>query len=362
MKLLLRVLCLLLFALLLTVPARALEWEELRELMDLDAAEQAVPDEAEGLALSPQTDYGEVLRGLVSRALAGSGDFLREGLRGALLLVLAAVLVSVFTALWKPEDGLDVPSLTGVALVGTVAAGDLRLGFGLAQSLLDGLNDLSKVLLPCLTTAAAFGGAVSSSAAKYAAAALFMDVVLTAARTLLLPLVGAYLAASLASAAFEGEGTAAAAAFLKWLTTSLLLVLGLAFVVYLSLSGLAVGAVDAAALRVTRTGLSAALPVVGGILADAGASVLAGAELVKTTVGVFGLVAAAAVCLKPFLRLGIHYLLYKAAAALAGTLAGGRLMKAVSGAASAFALLLGTMGLCSLALFFSLYSFMRAVT
>jgi stage III sporulation protein AE len=362
MKILLRGLCLLLFALLLAHPADALEWAELRDILALESVELAGSDETGELPLSPETDYGAALRRVVSEALAGAGGFFREGLRGALLLVLAAALVSLFSALWKPENGFDPASLVGVAVVGAAAAGDLRLGFGLGGTLLDRLNDLSKALLPCLTAATAFGGAVTSSAARYAAAALFMDVVLTAARTLLLPLIGAYLAAALASAAFEGEGTAAAAAFLKWLATSLLLVLGLGFVLYLSLSGLAAGAVDAAALRVTRTGLSTALPVVGGILSDAGTSILAGAELVKTTVGVFGLVAAAAVCLTPFLRLGVHYLLYKAAAALAGSLAGGKMGKAVSGAASAFALLMGTLGLCCLAFFFSLYSFMRAVT
>ena len=362
MKAFLRVLGILLSALLLAAPARALDWDELRASLGLEEVEQALPAAAGDLTLSPEEDYGEALRRLLGEGLEESGGFMREGLREALLLVLAAVLVSLFTALRPAESGPDSTRIAGVLVVAAVAAGTLRLGCGLGQKLLDELGDLSHVLLPGLTAAAAFSGAVSSAAAKYAAAALFMDVVLTAARTLLLPLIGAYLAAALAGAAFEGEGLAAAAAFLKWLATSLLLAMGLGFVVYLSLSGLAAGAVDAAALRVTRTGLSTALPVVGSIVSDAGAAILASANLMKTTLGVFGLVAVTAVCLAPFLRLGIRYLLYKAAAALAGALAGGAMGKAVSAAGSALALLLGTVGLCSLALFFSVYSFMRVVT
>lgn len=361
MKTLLRTVLFLALALVLATPALALDWDGLSDSLGLEELERKLPESAASVPLSPETDYGALVEKTLREALSDAG-FLKGGLRGALLILLAAVLVSVFSALHTEGTGTDPAQLAGVLAVGAVAAGDLRLCFGLGQKLLTELETLSHALLPCLTGAMAFSGAAGAATAKYAASALAMDVALTAARTLLLPLIGAYLAAALASAALPGEGLASAVSFLKWLCGFVLTLLGLGMVLFINLSGLAAGAVDAAALRTLRTGLSTSLPVVGGILSDAGASILAAANAVKATVGAFGLAALLTACLAPFLRLGTQYLIYKASAALAGSLAGGRVGKAAAGASSAFALLLGTEGLCALALFFSVYSFMRAVT
>ena len=55
----------------------------------------------------------------------------------------------------------------------------------------------------------------------------------------------------------------------------------------------------------------------GGIIADASETVLAGAGMLKNTIGVFGMLAILAACAYPFLQLGVQYLLYKLTAYLA---------------------------------------------
>lgn len=57
---------------------------------------------------------------------------------------------------------------------------------------------------------------------------------------------------------------------------------------------------DALAARVTKTAVSAALPVVGSILSDAASTLAAAAGTLKATIGIFGLLAVAAICLPPF--------------------------------------------------------------
>ena len=59
-------------------------------------------------------------------------------------------------------------------------------------------------------------------------------------------------------------------------------------------------------------------------------TVLAGAGLLKNTVGVFGMVTVLSLCVVPFIRLGVHYVSYKLSAALAGTVADGRLSELIS--------------------------------
>ena len=84
--------------------------------------------------------------------------------------------------------------------------------------------------------------------------------------------------------------------------------------------------------------------------------------MLRNAVGVFGMLAVLCVCLTPFLRLGVQYLAYKAAAALSGLVAGKRLQELISGIGSAFAMIMGLVGAGAMMLFFSLIASVKAVT
>jgi stage III sporulation protein AE len=102
--------------------------------------------------------------------------------------------------------------------------------------------------------------------------------------------------------------------------------------------------------------MSSMVPVVGGILADAAETVLAGAGILRRTVGIFGMLSILAMCIPPFLQLGIHFLVYKATAVLASTLSGGRVTGLIDGFGGAFGLVLGMTGACALILLIALIS------
>jgi stage III sporulation protein AE len=121
------------------------------------------------------------------------------------------------------------------------------------------------------------------------------------------------------------EGLSGAAGFLKWLATTLLTLIVLAFVVYLGVSGVVSSATDAATLRVAKTTLSTVFPVVGSIISDAASSVLAGASVLRNAIGIFGMLAVITICLLPFLHLGAHYILYKAVSKLIATVSGSKI-------------------------------------
>ena len=125
---------------------------------------------------------------------------------------------------------------------------------------------------------------------------------------LLIPLVYAYVAVSCAQAAVGDPGLERLAGLLKGAAAALLTGLLLAFVGYLTASGAIAGSVDAAAVKAAKLAISRAIPVVGGVLADASESVLAGAGALRGTVGAAGLIVVLAICLGPFLRLALQYL------------------------------------------------------
>ena len=130
----------------------------------------------------------------------------------------------------------------------------------------------------------------------------------------------------------------------------------LAFVGYLSVSGVVAGTADAMTVKAAKFAISGAIPVVGGILSDAAETILASAGVLKGTVGVFGMLTILAICLLPLLQMAVHYLLYKVAAALSATVGSGPLCALVDQISGAFGLLLGMTGACCLLLLIALVS------
>ena len=68
------------------------------------------------------------------------------------------------------------------------------------------------------------------------------------------------------------------------------------------------------------------------------------------------MLAVLAMCVVPFLQLGIHYLAYKAAAALTATASQGRVAGLIDSIGGAFGLVLGMTGASALLLLISLVS------
>ena len=121
--------------------------------------------------------------------------------------------------------------------------------------------------------------------ARQLATMLFSDILITLINRLLLPLVYTYIAACVAYAAVGNEGLKRIAGTLKWVVTSILTVVLLVFVGYLTVSGVIAGSTDAVTVKAAKFTMSSLVPVVGGILSDAAETVLAGAGILKNAVG-----------------------------------------------------------------------------
>ena len=201
----------------------------------------------------------------------------------------------------------------------------------------------------------------SGAVARQLATMLFSDILITLINRLLLPLVYTYIAACVAYAAVGNEGLKRIAGTLKWVVTSILTVVLLVFVGYLTVSGVIAGSTDAVTVKAAKFTMSSLVPVVGGILSDAAETVLAGAGILKNAVGVFGMLAVLCMCVAPFLQLGIHYLTYKVTSALSATVSSGRVAGLIDQIGGAFGLVLGMTGASALLLLISMVSAITAV-
>ncbi len=331
----------------------ALEIDELER-----AAEQAGGSAQYGASLD------EGLQSLLETGADEAQGIIRSALRSGVLLVAVILLCGFGEAMYEGlgNGTLPVIPLVGTLAIAVIAAADVNSMLGLGRSTIENMTSFANVLLPTVAAVTAATGAITGAAVRQMAAVVFSDLLVNLINSLLIPLLYAYLASSVAYAALGNDGLKRIGALMKWAATTLLTTVMLAFVGYLSLSGVIAGSADAATIKATKFAISGAIPVVGGILSDAAETILASAGVLRGTIGVFGTVTILGICLLPVLRIAVHYLMYKLVAALSATVGSGRIGTLVDQIGSAFGLMLGMTGACCLLLLVALVSSVSVVS
>lgn len=277
------------------------------------------------------------------------------------VLLTVCVLISLSEAVELGGGAPQYIVLAGVAAVSAAALSDfdsyLRSGIDSADS----VAEYAKVLLPVLASAVAASGAVSGAAARYTATSFFISVLMDLSRRVIVPCICAHAALSVADAAVGNKALRLAKKLVRKTCTILLSAVCVLFTAWLTLSGVVSDTADAMTARAAKTALSAALPVVGGILSDAASALAAAAGGLKNTIGVFGLLAVAGICLTPFARLGVRFLAYRLSAALCECVADKRFSTLSEDLGTCFGLILALNGTAALMLFLSIYSMIRTV-
>ncbi len=337
----------LIFVLLLPVPALA---------ADTGAVEEALPPSARAILGDAKVEGaagGGLWHKLGAWVLGALEGEAKTAARSAAVALAVTLLCSVGAALSPDGKAPGYILLGGAMAIMAVCAGDMRSFLAQARTALLELSDFSKALLPAIAAGAAAGGKAASAAAKYAASALFMDVLISVGIRLVLPMIYAYAAAGAAHAALPSGALGGPVKLMGWACSTLLTGLTTVFTLALTVTGVVSGSADKVAGSLAKSAISAALPVVGSILADAADTYLAGAALVRGAVGLFGLAAVAGVCAGPALTLGLHYLLYKLAACVAEPFAEGRLAGLLGVIGRAYGMALGLVGSAGAMLFIS---------
>ena len=212
-----------------------------------------------------------------------------------------------------------------------------------------------------MTTALAAQGGVASSAAIYTAAMMFNTLLTNLISRILNPMVYVYLVLSVSMAALEEDLLKKLRDVVKWAMTWCLKIILYTFTGFLGLTGVVSGSADAAALKVAKMTISGVVPVVGGILSDASEAVLVGAATVKNAIGIYGMFAVMAIILRPFVRIGTHYLLLKGTAALCHVFSGKKIAGLIADFSSALGFLLAMAGAGCLILIISITCFMKGM-
>ena len=355
-----RVLIGILLLLLLAGSAYAQETAE-QQIVDTSPLTEELPSEAgealSGISSTGAADFWGNCRELFLRAVKGSDSALKEGLRLCAVL-LAVVTLCAIVKMVSVHDLTGAVSAVGALGLCAVAVGSFRAMIGLASTTVEEITDYTGCLLPVMASAAAMSGGMTSASALYTGTVVFAEVLMQLITRILVPAVYFYLAVACAEAALGNETLSELREFVGWVISKSLRIVLYGFTIYMTLTGVVSGSSDEMAVKATKaaTGM---LPVVGGIISDASESLLVSAAIVKNSAGIFGMLAVLAICIAPFLRVGIQYLLLKLTAAVSGTVGLPPHVKLVKNFSSAMGYLLAMNGTCALMSLICVACFLR---
>ena len=330
----------------------------------------AMPDSAKELLEDTNkvenfTSLGDGLSGLWERTCKLLAVTVQDSLGGVVLIMSAILLCSLAEDCFGAAGGgrmLDPVPLVGTMVILLAVGSNMKSLMGLGEQTIEELDIFSKALLPTLSAAAAAGGCAVSASVRQVATVFFSDLLISLIRSLLLPLVWVFVALSAADAILPAGRLSGIAQGLHKAATWLLSGSLLLFTGYLSLSGAFASSADSLTLRMARSAIGTAIPVVGGIISDAADTILAGAGVLRQSVGIVGTLTILATCILPFLKLGVQYLLLKLSAFFAAAVAPEPLVKLLHALSSAFGLVLGMTGATAAMLLISVASSVKVVS
>lgn len=350
---------LILLAGLLLPHASAYDTDSVLQDLGFSDAMQALPGEAssmlDGVDLTQAaSDLGSGIAQLLEQV--DERKLWTSAARSLTKMLLIAVVIGAANGFHSVTGNQEFPVIAIAGALGMtgVLFRDLQGMLALCTQTLEQTSVFSTTLLPVMAGALTISGAPATASATQGITMLAMDLLIRFINTVLVPAVCAYIAIITMNAALGNDILSGLANFIKWLTTGSLKLMLTVFIAYLSISGAIGGSVDAVTLKTAKFAVSGSVPVVGGIISDATESMLAGMVTIKNTVGIFGMLGVAAICILPFLQVGINYLFFKAGSAVLSPICSPSLSKLMSGIGDSFGLMLGMLGTCSAILFFEL--------
>ena len=269
-----------------------------------------------------QTDLGSGIENIINDAQKNSGGFVISTAK-VMVRILAVLLLCRLLCCFG-EDRVSSASMLAASLAVTVCCmSDIKTMIGLGRNVMEEINGFTALLLPVMAAAATASGAPTSGTAIYTVSAFFCNALIRVCRSVLIPLLYVFLALGTADAALGQNRLAKFRELTGWVIKNTLKAALYLFTGLLTATGVISGTADAAALKAAKVAISGMIPVVGGIVSDASSSLLAGAGILKSAVGTFGMLAILAMFTLPFFQVGISYLGLKLTSALGGLLGSG---------------------------------------
>lgn len=231
--------------------------------------------------------------------------------------MIIALLVAMVSHLGIDQGtgALTLSAATALCVV-LVGTHDLSGILGMGRQFIEDLNVFSKALMPTLTAASAAAGAPAAALTRQTVVMVVSDLLTTLLYGLFLPMIYAMLALRTVGMVSKNPLFPRLAGSIKQLFLLSLRYMLILYFGYLTVTGIIGSTADTLARKATKTVITTGVPVVGGMISEATDSVIAGAAMVRNTVGVVGVLGVLGLALLPLLYTGVNYLTLRLVASL----------------------------------------------
>ena len=220
-----------------------------------------------------------------------------------MIIIFTAVMKS-FGEVMKSEKNAIYSMICVMAAVSVIFPQLMQVYENTFSSLERGGGFLA-VFVPVFTAVSVAGGGISSAGVYNIMIIAASEIIVEFSRNFLLPILGISAALSVTGSIFPNNSLDAVVQLIKkitvWAITSIITL----FTGFVSLKCTIAGKADSFASKTAKFVLSGAVPIVGGAVSDAYATVRGSFDVIKATVGSVGITAILLVMLPPIIELMI---------------------------------------------------------
>lgn len=207
------------------------------------------------------------------------------------VILLSALLNSFKSTFSAYENVFSAVSVICVSAVVMAPIAEIILSL---SKLIENISNFLLSFIPVYVGIVTASGKPLSAAAYSATLLSTVEVVSRVACTVLVPLLGIYLAFCLIGSITDRVNIAGVARSVKTIVVTALGFMLTIFTGVLAIKGIVASSADTVAMKTAKFAVSAFLPVVGSAVSEALSSVQGSVNVIRSTVGVFGIVAVAA--------------------------------------------------------------------
>lgn len=306
-------------------PGDADTFQTIYDSIPLDEVEEVLQDmKEEDIDFSIQQYVNDVIKGDCELSLKGIEGYIREYLAGQfernrstfIKLIIYGVLSGIFlnfsTSMYERQMG-DTGFQIIYFLAVSIMVGGFFSVFSVASKVLADIVHFMNVLVPSFSMALAWSSGSATSMAFYQAALSAIAVAENVLMKVFLPTVQIYFLICILNPLTEWKFTRFAALLrggVRFGTKAILAVM----IGHQGIQGLIMPALDSVK-RSTLFKTASSMPGVGNFFGNVTDTVIGTGVLIKSAIGVGGLVAVCVICIVPILKLLVFTVVYKALAA-----------------------------------------------
>ena len=254
------------------------------------------------------------------------------------LVVFAAVLRQIQGA-FESEGVARIADAAVFLALGAVALAGFTLAVQIAREAIGQLSSFMVALLPAIVGLLAASGAPTTAGLLQPVILGALDAVALLIRSLVFPLLLLAAVLDIVGAFSPQFRLTSLTGLMRQVALGLMGVLLTIFLGVVTVQGAAGAVADGVALRAAKYATKAFVPVVGGLFADAAEIVLSSSFLLRSGLGMVGLLAVALIAAVPVLKMLALWLVYRLAGALAQPVGGEATAQVLGGLAGTMSLL-----------------------